>query len=71
MPSRISPAQNAREGLNAMSYAMSYAMSAVFNDYGQRAGFGQPDDGSVGWTGGRPPLTMRHRPGPARWEGSA
>ena len=50
---------------------MSYAMSAVFNDYGQRAGFRQPDDGSAGWPSGRPPLTMRHRAGPARWEGSA
>ena len=55
----------------AVSYAMSCALSAVFNDCGQRAGFGQPDDGSAGWTSGRPPLTMRHRAGPARREGSA
>jgi hypothetical protein len=50
---------------------MSYAMSAVSNDYGAHAGLRQPDDGSAGWTSGRPPLTMRHRAGPARWEGSA
>jgi hypothetical protein len=50
---------------------MSYARSAVFNDYGAHAGFRQPNDGSAGWTSGRPPLTMRYRAGPARREGSA
>ena len=54
-----------------MSYAMSYAMSAVPDDYGQCAGFRQPDDGSARWTGGRPPLAVGHRPGPAHREGSA
>jgi hypothetical protein len=51
---------------------MSYAMFAVPNDYGRRAGFGQPDDASARWTSGwRPPLTKGPRPGPAHREGSA
>jgi len=50
---------------------MSYAMFAVPNDYGRRAGFGQPDDASARWTSGwRPPLTVGHRPAPGRREGS-
>jgi hypothetical protein len=58
--------QDAREGL----HSMSYAMSAVPNDDGQCAGFRQPDDGAARWTGGRPRLTVGHRPGPAHREGS-
>jgi hypothetical protein len=50
---------------------MSYVMSAVLNDYGVHAGFRQRAVGSAGWTGGRRPLTMRHRAGPVRREGSA
>ena len=53
-----------------MSYAMSYAMSAVFNDYGAR---GVPT--ARRWLGGldqrASPPTMRHRAGPARREGLA
>jgi hypothetical protein len=54
-----------------MSYAMSYAVSAVPNGYGRRAELRQPDDGSARWTRGRPRLTVGHRPGPANREGSA
>ena len=51
---------------------MSYAMSAVANNYGQRAGSRQPDDGgSARWSSGPPRLTVGDRPGPAGWEGSA
>jgi hypothetical protein len=72
----FSLAQHFREGLNTMScamfYAMFYAVSAVPNDDGRRAGFRQPDDASARWTSGwRPPLTMGHRPAPDRREGSA
>jgi hypothetical protein len=53
-----------------MSCAMFYAVSAVRNDDGQCAGFRQPDDGSARWTGGRPRLTVGHRPEAVQREGS-
>jgi hypothetical protein len=54
-----------------MSYAMSDAVSAVPNDYGQRAGFRQPDDGLGGLDQRASPTDKGHRRGPARREGSA